>query len=149
VTIPKVIAERHGLRPGDEIKWISAGDTIRVEPAEPKTSQYPGPPEALRRGNETAPPEEVERGGSEAPRMDPRGALRTSPRSLTRTSWFILSIPNEAIVRTAWRGAAAYQLNWFDAHLWAYAEHYGLSELISEDFEDGRLYGAVRATNPF
>ncbi len=32
VTIPKVIAERHGLRPGDEIKWISAGDTIRVEP---------------------------------------------------------------------------------------------------------------------
>lgn len=34
VTIPKVIAERHGLRPGDEIKWISAGDTIRVEPAE-------------------------------------------------------------------------------------------------------------------
>jgi len=62
---------------------------------------------------------------------------------------FVVLYPNEAIVRTALRGAAAYQLNWFDAHLWAYAEHYGLSELISEDFEDGRLYGAVRATNPF
>ncbi len=62
---------------------------------------------------------------------------------------FVVLYPNEAIVRTALRGAAAYQLNWFDAHLWAYAEHYGLSELISEDFEDGRLYGSVRATNPF
>jgi len=47
------------------------------------------------------------------------------------------------------RGAAAYQLSWFDAHLWAYAEHYGLAELISEDFEHDRLYGSVRARNPF
>ena len=57
--------------------------------------------------------------------------------------------PNEALVRTALRGAAAYQLSWFDAHLWAYAEHYGLAELISEDFEHDRLYGSVRARNPF
>jgi predicted nucleic acid-binding protein len=40
-------------------------------------------------------------------------------------------------------------LSWFDAHLWAYAEHYGLSELLSEDFEHGRVYGAVRVTDPF
>lgn len=33
VTIPKAIADRHGLRPGDEIEWVSAGDAIRVEPA--------------------------------------------------------------------------------------------------------------------
>jgi predicted nucleic acid-binding protein len=38
---------------------------------------------------------------------------------------------------------------WFDAHLWAFAEVYGLSELLSEDFQHGRLYGAVRAVNPF
>jgi predicted nucleic acid-binding protein len=51
--------------------------------------------------------------------------------------------------RTALRGAAAYGLAWFDAHMWAYAERYGLRELISEDFEDGRLYGTVQAANPF
>jgi predicted nucleic acid-binding protein len=49
----------------------------------------------------------------------------------------------------ALRGAAMYQLSWFDAHLWAYAEYYGLTRLISEDFEHGRLYGTVRAWNPF
>ena len=57
--------------------------------------------------------------------------------------------PTEALVRTALRGAAAYQLSWFDAHLWAYAEHYGLAELLSEDFRHDRLYGTVRAVNPF
>jgi predicted nucleic acid-binding protein len=62
---------------------------------------------------------------------------------------FVILYPTEALVRTALRGAAAYQLAWYDAHLWAYAEHYGLSELYSEDFEHGRLYGTVRAVNPF
>ena len=52
-------------------------------------------------------------------------------------------------MRTALRGAAAYQLSWFDAHLWAYAEHYGLAELYSEDFTHRRLYGTVRAIDPF
>ncbi len=64
-------------------------------------------------------------------------------------SVFTVLYPNEAIVRTALRGAAAYRLSWFDAHLWAFAEHYGLDELISEDFEHDRIYGSVRATNPF
>jgi len=62
---------------------------------------------------------------------------------------FRILYPNAAVVRTALRGAAAYQLPWFDAHLWAYAECHGLAELISEDFEHGRLYGSVRARNPF
>ena len=64
-------------------------------------------------------------------------------------STFEVLYPNEAILRTALRGAAAYRLNWFDAHLWAYADYYGLEELVSEDFEHGRLYGTVRAVNPF
>ncbi len=64
-------------------------------------------------------------------------------------SQFTVLYPNEALVRTALRGAAAYQLSWFDAHVWAYAEHYGLAEILSEDFEHDRLYGAVRAVNPF
>jgi AbrB family looped-hinge helix DNA binding protein len=33
VTIPKAIAERHGICPGDKIEWVSAGDAIRIEPA--------------------------------------------------------------------------------------------------------------------
>lgn len=62
---------------------------------------------------------------------------------------FVILYPDEALVRTALRGAVAYHLPWFDAHLWAYAEHYGLSELLSEDFQHDRLYGSVRAVNPF
>jgi predicted nucleic acid-binding protein len=62
---------------------------------------------------------------------------------------FPVLYPNAHVVRTAVRGMAAYQLSWFDAHLWAYAEHYGLPEIISEDFEHGRLYGNVRVRNPF
>ena len=61
---------------------------------------------------------------------------------------FPVIYPNEAVVRLAVRGAAAYRLSWFDAHLWAYAEHFGLAELWSEDFQHGRFYGTVRAVNP-
>jgi predicted nucleic acid-binding protein len=62
---------------------------------------------------------------------------------------FEVVYPNEALLRTALRGAAAYGLSWFDAHLWAYAEHYGLGQLYSEDFQHDRLYGTVRVVNPF
>lgn len=62
---------------------------------------------------------------------------------------FPILYPNAHVVRTAMRGMAAYGLSWFDAHLWAYAEHYGLPEIVSEDFEHGRLYGGVRVRNPF
>ena len=62
---------------------------------------------------------------------------------------FQVLYPTEDVVRTALRGAAAYQLAWYDAHIWAYAEHYGLPELVSEDFQHDRIYGTVRAVNPF
>ena len=62
---------------------------------------------------------------------------------------FPILYPDGQVVRMALRGMATYQLSWFDAHLWAYAEHYGLPEIISEDFEHGRLYGGVRVRNPF
>jgi predicted nucleic acid-binding protein len=73
-------------------------------------------------------------------------ALREAEEFLTQ---FTVLYPNEAIVRDAIRGCAAYQLSWFDAHLWSYAEHYGLPELLSEDFQHDRLYGTVRVVNPF
>ena len=62
---------------------------------------------------------------------------------------FPVVFPNAEVVRTAIRGAATYQLSWFDAHIWAYAEFYHCEELFSEDFQHDRLYGTVRAVNPF
>ncbi len=73
-------------------------------------------------------------------------ALREAEELLKQ---FPVLYPNEAIVREAIRGCAAYQLSWFDAHLWSYAEHYGLTEIFTEDFQHDRLYGSVRVVNPF
>ena len=64
-------------------------------------------------------------------------------------SQFQVLYPNAEVVRTALRGMAAYGLSWFDAHMWAYAEVFGLAELVTEDFQAGRLYGSVRIVNPF
>ena len=30
VTVPKAIADKYGILPGDEIEWVPAGDAIRV-----------------------------------------------------------------------------------------------------------------------
>ncbi|MBI2468394.1 MAG: PIN domain-containing protein [Candidatus Rokubacteria bacterium] len=62
---------------------------------------------------------------------------------------FVVLYPTESLVRTAIRGWATYGFGWFDANLWAYAEEYGLTEIWSEDFQHERLYGTVRAINPF
>ena len=84
--------------------------------------------------------------GGAAPLLSVQDALREAEEMLSQ---FAVLYPDEALLRTALRGAVAYQLSWFDAHLWAYAEHFGLSELLSEDFQHDRLYGSVRAVNPF
>jgi AbrB family looped-hinge helix DNA binding protein len=31
LTVPKAIADRYGIKPGDELEWVPAGDSIRVE----------------------------------------------------------------------------------------------------------------------
>lgn len=84
--------------------------------------------------------------GGGPPLMSREDAVREGEELLRQ---YDVIYPNEQIVRTALRGMAAYQLSWFDAHMWAYAEHHGLDELLSEDFQDGRLYGTVRIVNPF
>ncbi len=33
VTVPKALAVRYGIEPGDEIEWEAAGDAMRVVPA--------------------------------------------------------------------------------------------------------------------
>jgi predicted nucleic acid-binding protein len=62
---------------------------------------------------------------------------------------FDVLYPDAELLRIALRGAAAYQLSWFDAHLWAYAERFGVGQLYSEDFEHGCMYGTVEIVNPF
>lgn len=62
---------------------------------------------------------------------------------------FVVVYPNKEVLLTALRGVAAYQLSWFDAHLWAHAEVHGLAEILSEDFQHGRHYGTVRVVDPF
>ena len=57
--------------------------------------------------------------------------------------------PTDEIIRAAMRATVVYQLPWYDALMWAYAELNGLTEIISEDFQHGRLYGRVRVRNPF
>jgi predicted nucleic acid-binding protein len=73
-------------------------------------------------------------------------ALREAEELLSE---FDVLYPDEELLRLALRGAAAYQLAWYDAHMWAYAERFGIGELLSEDFQHDRLYGTVRIRNPF
>ena len=78
--------------------------------------------------------------------LSPDAARREMEEMLVQ---FDVLYPDEELVRVAIRGAATYQLSWFDAHLWAYAERFGLDTLWSEDFENGRHYGRVRTRDPF
>ncbi len=41
VTVPKALAQEFGIRPGDEIDWIAAGDAIRVELVKRETLSHP------------------------------------------------------------------------------------------------------------
>lgn len=86
------------------------------------------------------------RRGSTEPLLTSVDAYREAEELLAQ---FDVLYPTEAVLRLAVRGAAAYQLSWFDANLWAYAEHFGLDEILTEDFEHGRLYGSAKAHNPF
>ena len=88
------------------------------------------------------------------PRKDLGGAPLLPPedarvRAEHLTAQFLVLYPTLDVLRTALRGTAMYGLSWFDAHMWAYAEVYGVEELLSEDFAHGRHYGSVRAVDPF
>ena len=87
------------------------------------------------------------RGPRNAPALLEMDDARREAEELLRE--FPMLYPNDEVVRTALRGTATYQLSWFDAHMWAYAEVYGLDTLLSEDFEHGRYYGTVKVVNPF
>ena len=82
----------------------------------------------------------------DAPLLDRADATRETEELLLQ---FPVLYPSAEIVRAALRAAAAYDLSWFDALMWAHAETHAIHELLSEDFQHGRVYGAVRVRNPF
>ena len=86
------------------------------------------------------------RGRPENRLLDVAAARREAEELMAQ---FPILYPEDAVLRTALRGAAAYGLSWFDAQLWAYAEVHGIEELLSEDFQHGRMYGTVTVRNPF
>jgi len=86
------------------------------------------------------------RGDSGVPLMTRENATRQAEYFLRE---FPILYPDDQVFRTALLGMGAYKLSWFDAHLWAYAERYGIPEILSEDFQHGRMYGHVKMRNPF
>ena len=78
--------------------------------------------------------------------LDPLTAYREAD-SLVMS--FPVIYPDEEVLITALRGVTIYGLSWYDAHLWAYAEVFGIPEILSEDFQHGRHYGSVRVVDPF
>ncbi len=86
------------------------------------------------------------RGRSGTPLLDVAAATRETEEMLLH---FDVLYPTEEIIRAAMRATAVYQLPWYDAQMWAYADVNGLTEILSEDFQHGRLYGRVRIVNPF
>jgi bifunctional DNA-binding transcriptional regulator/antitoxin component of YhaV-PrlF toxin-antitoxin module len=41
LTLPKVLADRYGIDPGDEVEWEAAGDAIRLVPSRRRRSETP------------------------------------------------------------------------------------------------------------
>ncbi len=190
VTVPKAIAQKYGIRPGDDIDWVAAGDTGGANSGM-RGSSLPtgGGPERTSTGvaalidtnvlvyrfdrrfadKQKIAIEVLRRGILEDSVRVPHQAIVEFIAAVTRPirghiilkqsdalreaeeflKQFSVLYPNEAIVRNAIRGCATYQLNWFDAHLWSYAEYYGLQEILTEDLQHDRLYGTVRIVNPF
>ena len=41
LTVPKVIADQYGIKPGDQLDWVPAGDAIRVVLVNPRRGRVP------------------------------------------------------------------------------------------------------------
>ncbi len=54
-----------------------------------------------------------------------------------------------AILERAWFLQQRYRLSWWDALIVASAQACGCSALLTEDLQDGQLFGDLRVINPF
>lgn len=53
------------------------------------------------------------------------------------------------MLRRAWHWVDSAQVSYWDALILAAAENAGCAYLLSEDFQNGRVYGEVTVVNPF
>ena len=74
LTLPKALAERYGIDPGDEIEWEAAGDAIRVVPS--RTSRRPDPSARLRLFDQATRRQAARQEGAAATAADGRGWTR-------------------------------------------------------------------------
>ncbi|MDE0098773.1 MAG: hypothetical protein OXM87_04025 [Truepera sp.] len=81
------------------------------------------------------------RGGPENRLLDITEALREAEELM---ALFPILYPDDAVLRTALRGTAAYGLSWFDARAMPKS-----TVSPTEDFQHGRMYGTVTVRNPF
>ena len=56
--------------------------------------------------------------------------------------------PTAATVVSALAGVEKHRLSFWDAMLWAIAKENAVDEILTEDFQDGRVIDGVRFTNP-
>jgi len=76
VTVPKVIAERFGIRPGDNIEWRAEGNAIRVLPRVSADGSVDREARLRSFDEATARQEPRNRAGRRAPRRVGRGWTR-------------------------------------------------------------------------
>ncbi len=62
---------------------------------------------------------------------------------------FALLLPPASIVDDAMELLTRHRLSVWDARMLALCDAHGCTHLISEDMQDGALYGSVRVVNPF
>jgi predicted nucleic acid-binding protein len=60
----------------------------------------------------------------------------------------VFAICPETVLEAS-RGVMRYQLNFWDAQLWASARLNGISFILTEDLQDGAVLEGVRFSNPF
>ncbi len=65
------------------------------------------------------------------------------------TTWFQLMVPHADVVEDTIALLGRYKLEVWDARLLAVCAAHGCDYLLSEDLQDGAVYGAVRVVNPF
>jgi AbrB family looped-hinge helix DNA binding protein len=120
VTIPRAIARAHGLGPGSQIEFESAGEIIRVRTKRGRGAKKEVVDRALALrwfDAVTARQEARNRGGVGAPGAGSGGARVGPGGPVCGAAWAVMPCL--------------------------------LDTLHSEDFQDGRLYGSVRIVNPF
>lgn len=81
------------------------------------------------------------------------GKLRQHPDAIMRQLALLESLEvvqiTPALIRRAVELHGRYQIDYWDATILAAAEHARCARLLTEDFNAGQLYAAVRIENPF